>query len=131
MTDLRKTMHKGDHGGLYKDEAFLPELHSPYPVRRREDGIHKAPIMEFANSSYAAQCYREFGQRSKKAFYNSICILSTDLPTIFHQTKLTYEKRIGPGSVLHSKTEMPIATYGDYGFALLFVPHRRGRLFRV
>ena len=27
------------------------------------------------------------------------------------------------------QTEMPVTTYGDYGFTLLFVPHRRSRLF--
>jgi len=29
-------------------------------------GVHKAPIMEFANSSYASKCYRELWTEIKE-----------------------------------------------------------------
>ena len=35
--------------------------------KRKKMGIYKAPIMEFANSSYAAQCYRDLWTEIKEA----------------------------------------------------------------
>jgi cellulose biosynthesis protein BcsQ len=58
MTDLRKNLHNEIMQELYKDKRFF-QNYIPYLSDVEKMGIHKAPIMEFANSSYAANCYRE------------------------------------------------------------------------
>ena len=58
MVDLRKNMHNEIMEELYKDKRFF-QNYIPYLSDVEKMGIHKAPIMEFANSSYAAKCYRE------------------------------------------------------------------------
>ena len=65
MTDLRKTMHNEIMGELYKDKRFF-QNYIPYLSDVEKMGIHKAPIMEFANSSYAASCYRELWTEIKE-----------------------------------------------------------------
>jgi len=65
MTDLRKTMHNEIMDELYKDKRFF-QNYIPYLSDVEKMGIHKAPIMEFANSSYAAQCYRELWTEIKE-----------------------------------------------------------------
>jgi chromosome partitioning protein len=58
MADLRKNMHNEIMEELNKDKRFFQNF-IPYLSDVEKMGIHKAPIMEFANSSYAASCYRE------------------------------------------------------------------------
>ena len=65
MTDLRKTMHNDIMQELYKDKRFF-QNYIPYLSDVEKMGIHKAPIMEFANSSYAANCYRELWTEIKE-----------------------------------------------------------------
>jgi len=65
MTDLRKTMHNEIMEELYKDKRFF-QNYVPYLSDVEKMGVHKAPIMEFANSSYAAKCYRELWTEIKE-----------------------------------------------------------------
>ena len=65
MTDLRKTMHNDIMAELYKDKRFF-QNYIPYLSDVEKMGVHKAPIMEFANSSYAAKCYRELWTEIKE-----------------------------------------------------------------
>ncbi len=65
MTDLRKNMHNEIMDELYKDKRFF-QNYIPYLSDVEKMGIHKAPIMEFANSSYAAQSYRELWTEIKE-----------------------------------------------------------------
>lgn len=67
MADLRKNMHNEIMEELYKDKCFFPQrYYIPYLSDVEKMGIHKAPIMEFANSSYAAKCYRELWTEIKE-----------------------------------------------------------------
>jgi len=65
MADLRKNLHNEIMEELYKDKRFF-QNYIPYLSDVEKMGIYKAPIMEFANSSYAAQCYRELWTEIKE-----------------------------------------------------------------
>ena len=65
MADLRKNLHNEVMEELYKDKRFF-QNYIPYLSDVEKMGIHKAPIMEFANSSYAAQCYLELWTEIKE-----------------------------------------------------------------
>lgn len=65
MADLRKNMHNEIMEELYKDKRFF-QNYIPYLSDVEKMGVHKAPIMEFANSSYAAKCYRELWTEIKE-----------------------------------------------------------------
>ncbi len=65
MTDLRKNMHKEIMEELYKDKRFF-QNYIPYLSDVEKMGNHKTPIMEYANSSYAANCYRELWTEIKE-----------------------------------------------------------------
>lgn len=65
MVDLRKNMHNKIMEELYKDKRFF-QNYVPYLSDVEKMGIHKAPIMEYANSSYAAKCYRELWTEIKE-----------------------------------------------------------------
>jgi chromosome partitioning protein len=65
MTDLRKNMHNEIMDELYKDKRFF-QNYIPYLSDVEKMGIHKAPIMEFANASYAAKSYRELWTEIKE-----------------------------------------------------------------
>jgi cellulose biosynthesis protein BcsQ len=65
MADLRKNMHNEIMQELYKDKRFF-QNYIPYLSDVEKMGTHKAPIMEFANSSYAAKCYRELWTEIKE-----------------------------------------------------------------
>ena len=65
MTDLRKNMHHEIMEELYKDKRFF-QNYIPYLSDVEKMGIHKAPVMEYANSSYAAKCYRELWTEIKE-----------------------------------------------------------------
>lgn len=58
MTDLRKNMHNEIMEELFRDKRFF-ENYIPYLSDVEKMGIYRAPIEEFAPSSYAAQCYRD------------------------------------------------------------------------
>jgi chromosome partitioning protein len=65
MVDLRKTLHNDIMEELYKDKRFF-QNYIPYLSDVEKMGIHKSPIMEYANSSYAAKCYRELWTEIKE-----------------------------------------------------------------
>jgi chromosome partitioning protein len=65
MVDLRKTLHNDIMEELYKDKRFF-QNYIPYLSDVEKMGIHKSPIMEYANSSYAAKCYRELWAEIKE-----------------------------------------------------------------
>lgn len=65
MADLRKNLHNDIMQELYKDKRFFSN-YIPYLSDVEKMGIYKAPIMEFANYSYAAQCYRELWTELKE-----------------------------------------------------------------
>jgi chromosome partitioning protein len=65
MADLRKNLHHEVMQELYKDKRFF-QNYIPYLSDVEKMGVHRAPIMEFANSSYAAQCYRELWTEIKE-----------------------------------------------------------------
>lgn len=65
MTDLRKNMHNQIMQDLYKDKRFF-QNYIPYLSDVEKMGVFKAPIMEFANSSYASKCYRELWTEIKE-----------------------------------------------------------------
>ena len=102
MTDLRKNMHNEIMEELYKDKRFF-QNYIPYLSDVEKMGIHKAPIMEFANSSYAANCYRELWTEIKEGVLNNEIDLKIDIEYLLisfanmHSTILSrpayYEKR--------------------------------------
>lgn len=65
MADIRRNMHNEVMEELYKDRRFF-QNYIPYLSDVEKMGIHKAPIEEFAKSSYAAQCYRELWEEIKE-----------------------------------------------------------------
>ncbi len=65
MVDLRKNMHNEIMIELNKDKRFFQNF-IPYLSDVEKMGIHKSPIMEYANSSYAAKCYRELWEEMKE-----------------------------------------------------------------
>jgi cellulose biosynthesis protein BcsQ len=65
MVDLRKNLHNDIMEELHKDRRFFKN-YIPYLSDVEKMGIHKAPIMEFANYSYAAQCYRDLWEELKE-----------------------------------------------------------------
>jgi len=65
MVDIRRNMHNEVMEELYKDKRFF-QNYIPYLSDVEKMGIHKAPIEEFARSSYAAGCYRELWEEIKE-----------------------------------------------------------------
>ncbi len=65
MADLRKSLHNEIMEELYKDKRFF-QNYIPYLSDVEKMGIYKSPIMEYANSSYAAKCYRELWTEIKE-----------------------------------------------------------------
>jgi len=65
MVDLRKNMHNEIMEDLHKDKRFFQSF-IPYLSDVEKMGIHKAPIMEFANSSQAAKSYRDLWMEIKE-----------------------------------------------------------------
>ncbi len=65
MADLRKTLHNEVVETLLKDKKFF-NSYIPYLSNVEKMGIHQAPIMEYANSSYAAKCYRDLWAEIKE-----------------------------------------------------------------
>jgi cellulose biosynthesis protein BcsQ len=65
MADLRKTMHNQIMEELYRDKRFF-QNYIPYLSDVEKMGIHRAPVMEFANSSQASTSYRELWTEIKE-----------------------------------------------------------------
>lgn len=65
MVDLRRNMHNEVMEELYRDKRFF-ENYIPYLSDVEKMGVHKAPLEEFARSSYAAQCYRDLWEEIKE-----------------------------------------------------------------
>lgn len=65
MVDLRKSMHNETMDELYRDKRFFKN-YIPYLSDVEKMGIYKAPVMEFANSSYAARSYRDLWEELKE-----------------------------------------------------------------
>ena len=65
MADLRKTLHNETLEAYYRNKDFLKN-YIPYLSDVEKMGTHNAPVMEFANSGYAAQCYRDVWKELKK-----------------------------------------------------------------
>jgi chromosome partitioning protein len=65
MVDHRKNMHHEVMQQFYKDKLFFKN-YIPYLSDVEKMGNHKQPLFEFANSSYAAQCYRDLWNEIKK-----------------------------------------------------------------
>lgn len=65
MADLRKNLHNEVMEELYRDKRFF-QHYIPYLSDVEKMGIHRAPVMEYANSSYAARCYRDLWNEIKE-----------------------------------------------------------------
>lgn len=65
MVDHRKNMHHEVMQKFYKDTVFF-KSYIPYLSDVEKMGTHQQPVFEFANSSYAAGCYRDLWNEIKK-----------------------------------------------------------------
>jgi len=65
MVDHRKNMHHEVMQQFYKDKLFFKN-YIPYLSDVEKMGNHQQPIFEYANSSYAAQCFRDLWNEVKK-----------------------------------------------------------------
>jgi chromosome partitioning protein len=65
MVDHRKNMHHEVMQQFYKDKLFFKN-YIPYLSDVEKMGSHQQPVFEFANSSYAAQCFRDLWNEVKK-----------------------------------------------------------------
>ncbi|MBS1745035.1 MAG: AAA family ATPase [Bacteroidetes bacterium] len=65
MVDHRKNLHHEVMQQFYRDKVFF-KSYIPYLSDVEKMGINQQPIFEFANSSYAAQCYRDLWHEVKK-----------------------------------------------------------------
>jgi cellulose biosynthesis protein BcsQ len=65
MVDHRKNMHYEVMQQFYKDKVFFKN-YIPYLSDVEKMGLHQQPLFEFANTSYAAQCYRDLWHEVKK-----------------------------------------------------------------
>ena len=65
MVDHRKNLHHETMQQFYKDKIFFKN-YIPYLSDVEKMGTHQQPVFEYANSSYAAQCYRDLWAEIKK-----------------------------------------------------------------
>lgn len=65
MVDHRKNLHHETMQSFYKDRFFCKN-YVPYLSDIEKMGTNQQPLFEFANSSYAAQCYRDVWTEIKK-----------------------------------------------------------------
>ena len=65
MVDHRKTLHHETLQSFYNNKLFLKN-YIPYLSDVEKMGVHQQPLFEFANSSYAAQCFRDLWSEVKK-----------------------------------------------------------------
>ncbi len=69
MVDIRKTLHQETLQNFYNNKLFFKN-YIPYLSDIEKMGIHIQPLFEFANSSYAAYCYRELWKEISKTCLN-------------------------------------------------------------
>ncbi len=65
MVDHRKTLHHETLQAFYTNRLFL-KSYIPYLSDVEKMGVNQQPLFEFANSSYAAQCFRDLWKEVKK-----------------------------------------------------------------
>ncbi len=65
MVDHRKNLHHEIMQQFYSNKIFLKN-YIPYLSDVEKMGIHQQPLFEFANSSYAASCFRDLWKEIKK-----------------------------------------------------------------
>lgn len=65
MVDHRKNLHHEVMQQFYRDKLFFKN-YIPYLSDVEKMGINQQPLFEYANSSYAAQCYRDLWHEVKK-----------------------------------------------------------------
>jgi chromosome partitioning protein len=65
MVDHRKTLHQETIQTFYNNRLFF-KSYIPYLSDVEKMGIHQQPIFEFANTSYAAHCFRDLWKEIKK-----------------------------------------------------------------
>ena len=65
MVDHRKTLHHETIQAFYNNKYFFKN-YIPYLSDIEKMGIHQQPLFEFANSSYAASCFRDLWKEIKK-----------------------------------------------------------------
>lgn len=65
MVDHRKNLHHEVMQQFYKDKVFFKN-YIPYLSDVEKMGSHQQPVFEYANSSYAAQCFRDLWAEVKK-----------------------------------------------------------------
>jgi cellulose biosynthesis protein BcsQ len=66
MVDHRKNLHLEVMQQFYRDKLFL-KSYIPYLSEVEKMGVYRQPLFEFANSGYAARCYRDLWHEIKKA----------------------------------------------------------------
>ena len=65
MVDHRKNLHHEVMQQFYKDKLFFKN-YIPYLSDVEKMGVHQQPLFEYADSSYAAQCFRDLWHEVKK-----------------------------------------------------------------
>lgn len=65
MVDHRKTLHHDTLQSFYNNKLFFKN-YIPYLSDVEKMGVQEQPIFEFANSSYAAECYRDLWKEIEK-----------------------------------------------------------------
>ena len=65
MADIRKSLHNEVLNQYYRDKHFLKN-YIPYLSSVEKMGVKVAPVVYFAASSYAAQCFRDVWRELKK-----------------------------------------------------------------
>ncbi len=67
MVDHRKNLHHETMQQFYTNKLFFKN-YIPYLSDVEKMGTHQQPLFEYANSSYAAQCYRDLWNEIKKNY---------------------------------------------------------------
>jgi len=65
MVDHRKNLHREVMQQFFKEKLFF-KSYVPYLSDVEKMGIHQQPLFKYANSSYAAKCYRDLWNEIKK-----------------------------------------------------------------
>jgi len=65
MVDHRKNLHHEVMQQFYKDKIFF-KSYIPYLSDVEKMGVYQQPLFEYANSSYAAKCFRDLWNEIKK-----------------------------------------------------------------
>ncbi len=65
MVDHRKNLHHEVMQQFYTNKLFF-KSYIPYLSDVEKMGVHQQPVFEYANNSYAAQCFRDLWNEIKK-----------------------------------------------------------------